>query len=258
MTVYIGNAVSNEKGRASGGEPGNQTGKELRIQPWYLNKKGWRVFRPKSAEIAEKLVYDMRAACDNMNIGYSQEKRNTLYTAAKPYNFDCALVETPCECDCSSLVRVCICYAGIKISNFNTVSEPQRLLDTGEFIEMEGEEYTDSPNKLKAGDILVTKTKGHTALVLNDGPDVDPDPPTPPDPPVPPEPPVEDKTVVAVAKSVFVRKGDGILSRIMFTAHRGNHFKLIDIAESGWYHIETYKGEGYITNKEKYTKLVET
>ena len=94
--------------------------------------------------------------------------------------------------------------------------------------------------------------------MLNDGPDVDPDPPTPPDPPVPPEPPVEDKTVVVVAKSVFVRKGDGILSRIMFTAHRGNHFKLIDIAESGWYHIETYKGEGYITNKEKYTKLVET
>lgn len=258
MTVYIGNAVGNELGTASGGEPGNQTGKELRIQPWYLNKKGWRVFRPKSAEIAEKLVYDMRAACDNMNIGYSQEKRNTLYTAAKPYAFDCSLVVTPCECDCSSLVRVCIWYAGIKIPNFNTVSEPKRLLETGEFEEMEGEEYTDSPNKLKAGDILVTKTKGHTALVLNDGPDVDPDPPTPPDPPVPPEPPVEDKTVVVVAKSVFVRKGDGILSRIMFTAHRGNHFKLIDIAESGWYHIETYKGEGYITNKEKYTKLVET
>ena len=79
-----------------------------------------------------------------------------------------------------------------------------------------------------------------------------------PDPPVPPEPPVTDKVVYVVAKSVFVRKGDGILSRIMFTAHKGNHFKLIDIAPSGWYHIMTYKGEGYITNKEKYTKLVET
>ena len=52
MTVYIGNAVGDEHGKAAGGEPGNQTGKELYIQPWYKNKKGWRVFRPKSYEVA--------------------------------------------------------------------------------------------------------------------------------------------------------------------------------------------------------------
>lgn len=258
MTVYIGNAVGNEKGTASGGEPGDQTGKEVKIQPWYLNKKGWRVFRPKSTEVAQRLVYDMRAACENDFIGYSQAKRNTLYTACKPYGFDCAKVETKCECDCSSLVRVCVLYSGIKVNDFNTTSEPKRLLATGQFVEMVGKEYTDSYKKLKAGDILCTPVKGHTAIVLNDGPDVDPDPPTPPVPPTPTK-----QMVVVIGGSVYVRETDEKnaagkpTGKIMFTARKGNRFNLIDIsADTGWYHIETYKGPGYISNREDLTCII--
>lgn len=257
--VYIGNAVGNEKGTASGGEPGDQTGREVRIQEWYKNKKGWRVFRPKSAETAQRLVYDMTAACENNNIGYSQAKRNTLYNASKQYGFDCAKVDTPCECDCSSLVRVCVLYSGIKIDNFNTASEPSKLLATGEFDEMVGEEYTDSPNKLSAGMILCTKTKGHTAIVLNDGPDAEPyDPPVPPEPPVPPTPPEPTKYIVYVTGgSVYVRDSDSKKGKILFTAHRGNKFPLIDISpNTGWYHIETYKGPAYISNREDLTCLI--
>lgn len=256
MTVYVGNAVCDEIGHARGGQPGNQTGKELRIQPWYLNKKGWRVFRPKSAEVAQKLVYDMKAACENSNIGYDQSQRNTLYNASKPYGFDCAQVDTPCECDCSSLVRVCVLYSGIKVNDFNTASEPTRLLNTGEFYEMVGEEYTDSYKKLKAGDILCTKVKGHTAIVLNDGPDVDPEPqPEPPDPPEPPEP--TKQMVYVIGHSVNVRDSDSKAGKIMFTAHKGNRFHLIDISpDTGWYHIETYKGPGYISNRGDLTCLV--
>lgn len=265
MTVYIGNAVGNEKGTANGGEPGDQTGKEVRIQPWYLNKKGWRVFRPKSAEIAQRLVYDMKAACENDNIGYSQAKRNTLYTASKPYGFDCAKVEEKVECDCSSLVRVCVLYSGIKVNDFNTASEPTRLLATGEFDEMVGEEYTDSYKKLKAGDILCTKVKGHTAIVLNDGPDVDPEPqpeppepdPPKPDPPTPPEPPVVAYKVFVIGGSVNVRDSDSKAGKVLFTAHKGNRFNLIDISpNTGWYHIETYKGPAYISNREDLTCLI--
>lgn len=262
-TVYVGNAVCDENGHARGGEPGDQTGKELRIQPWYLNKKGWRVFRPKSAEVAQKLVYDMKAACENENIGYNQSQRNTLYNASKQYAFDCAKVDEPCECDCSSLVRVCVLYSGIKVNDFNTTSEPTRLLATGEFEEMVGEEYTDSYKLLKAGDILCTKVKGHTAIVLNDGPDVDPDPPKPepPDPPTPPEP---TKYIVYVTGgSVNVRETDEMNSvgkpvgKILFTAHKGNKFSLIDISsDTGWYHIQTYKGPAYISNREDLTCLI--
>lgn len=90
-----------------------------------------------------------------------------------------------------------------------------------------------------------------------------------PEPPEPPTPPQPKKKVVVIAKSVRVRKGDGILSKTILIAHNkewykehnilhGNDkFNLIDIAESGWYHIETKAGTGYITNKPKYTKLVE-
>lgn len=258
MTVYVGNAVCDEHGNARGGQPGNQTGKELRIQPWYLNKKGWRVFRAKDSEAAKKIAWDCRAACENMAIGYNQSKRNTLYNAAKPLDFDCAKVTTLCECDCSSLVRVCILYAGIKINDFNTASEPTRLLNTGAFEEMIGEKYTDSPDYLKEGDILVTRTKGHTLVILNDGDKVQPEPtPEPPEPPTPPTPPVTKQMVYVIGKSVNVRDSDSKRGKVMFVAHKGNKFNLIDVSEdTGWYHIDTHKGPGYISNRADLTCLI--
>lgn len=258
MTVYIGNAVCDEHGKAHGGEPGDQTGKELRIQPWYKNKKGWRVFRPKSHEVAQKLAYDMRAACDNQNIGYDQKQRNTLYNVAQRFGFDCKEVNEPCECDCSSLVRVCLAYAGIVLSNFNTTSEPSKLINSGQFVELTDIEVTDTPNYLRTGDILVTAVKGHTAIVLNDGPDTEkPEPEPQPVPPEPPEPEPKTKYVEVIGKSVRVRSSDSVLGRTQFIAHKGDTFPLVGIAPSGWYQIDAGRGESYITSKKKYTKLVE-
>lgn len=248
MTVYIGNAVGDENNKAKGGEPGNQTGMELKIQPWYLNKKGWRVFRAKDAETANRLAADMRMACRNPNIGYDQHDRNTLYSVSAPLDFDCGEVIEPCECDCSSLVRVCLAYAGIKVRDFNTVSEPARLMATKDFIELTDSKYTKSSEYLCIGDILCTVTKGHTAIVLNDGPKADRDPE-----PVPPKPLGE---VEVIGRSVNVRTSDSTKGRILFTAHRGDKFQFIQIAPSGWYQIGTKKGTGFITNLPKYTKLI--
>lgn len=250
MTVYIGNAVGDENSKARGGEPGDQTGNELKIQPWYLNKKGWRVFRAKEAETAKRIADDMRMACDNPDIGYDQKQRNTLYTVSAPLDFDAGRVTTPCECDCSSLVRVCLAFAGIKTKDFNSVSGPARLLATGEFIELTDDNHTKESAFLCTGDILCTKTKGHMAVILNDGPKADRDPE-----PVPPEP--GDEMVEVVGRSVNVRTTDSTKGRILFTAHRGDKFPFIGVAPSGWYQIETKKGIGYITNLPKYTRLVE-
>ena len=263
MTVYIGNAVGDENNKARGGEAGDQTGKELRIQPWYKHEKGWRVFRCKDRAKAIKIASDMRMACNNPHIGYDQHERNTLYTVSLPLHFDCGLVTEECECDCSSLVRVGCAYAGIKLKDFNSVSGPSRLLNSGEFIEMEGSEYTDSPKKLMEGDILCTSVKGHMCVVLNNGPDVNPDPPKP-EPPEPPTPPEPMKYIVYVTgRSVNVRETDEMNSagkpvgKILFTAHKGNKFSLIDISSNtGWYHIQTYKGPGYISNREDLTCLI--
>lgn len=258
MTVYVGNAVCDENGHARGGKPGDQTGRELRIQPWYLNAKGWRVFRAKDPAVAKKIADDMRWACDNMAIGYNQSTRNTLYNAAKPFDFDCAKVTELCECDCSSLVRVCVLYAGIKINDFNTTSEPTRLLNTGAFDEMVGEKYTDESAYLREGDILVTRTKGHTLVILNDGDKAyDDDPEPEPEPEPTPEPPVEwAYKVLVIGDKVNVRDSDSKAGNILFTARKGNRFDLIDFAPTGWYHIETYKGPGYISNRPDLTCLI--
>lgn len=182
FTVYIGEAVADENGKAKGGDPGNQNGRELRITKWYLSKKGWNVLRPKTFTDAYLIATDMRAACSNHNIGYDQGDRNSLYSVASKVNFDCSKIETPCEADCSSLVRVCCAYAGIKTRNFNTSSEVRILMATDSFDLLEDDLCTKNPDYLQKGDILVTKVKGHTAVVLNDGskagqvkPDQEPD-----------------------------------------------------------------------------------
>lgn len=242
MTVYIGNAVGDEHGKARGGEPGNQTGKELRIQPWYKNKKGWRVFRPFSVEVAQRLADNMRAACNNPCIGYDQGQRNTLWKVAEPLGFDCSKVTTPCECDCSSLVRVCLAYAGIVLRDFNTASEPGRLINSGQFEELTDIEVTDTPDYLRTGDVLVTAVKGHTCVVLNNGDRVDPRL----------EPVPEPKYVEVLGRSVRVRASDSILGKTLRIVHRGDKLPYIGIAPSGWYEVEG----GFITNKPRYTKLV--
>lgn len=168
-TVYIYGASIDENGKASGGKAGNQTGRELRKQAWYKHTKGWRVFRAKDPVVAAKIAQDAKWAVANMKIGYDQSQRLTLYNVSKPLGFNCKLVSTACECDCSALVRVCCAYAGIMLPNFRTPTEPAALLNSGAFEEMKGAKYTDSPDYLKTGDILCTRTQGHTVIVGNDG-----------------------------------------------------------------------------------------
>lgn len=171
-TVYIGGASIGENGKSHGGQAGNQTGRELKRQKYYVHPKGWRVFRARSAEVAERIAAAMAAAVANRHIGYDQYQRNTLYKAAQPFGFDPARVTVDCETDCSALVRVCCAYAGIMglPEGFRTTNEPKNLLATGAFIELTGDRYTKVSTYLKAGDILCTATQGHTVVVLNDGP----------------------------------------------------------------------------------------
>lgn len=168
-TVMVGSARSDERGKATGGAAGDQTGRELSTQAWYRHSKGWRVLRANDPIMAAKIAQNMKAACANVNIGYDQIQRNTLYNAAKAVGFDCSRVNIKCETDCSALVRVCCVFAGISVGDFYTVTLAARLLATGKFTELKGSQYTGSPNYLQAGDILVTTVKGHAVVILNDG-----------------------------------------------------------------------------------------
>lgn len=168
-TVYVGSAAIDERGKATGGAAGDQTGRELRTQAWYMHSLGWVVIRARSAAVRAKIAAAMRAACLNARIGYDQGQRDTLYNVSKQLGFDPAKVTTPCECDCSSLVRVCCAFAGIMVASFRTYNEPAVLKATGQFDVLTDKAYTNYPDRLLAGDILCTPQSGHTVVVLNDG-----------------------------------------------------------------------------------------
>lgn len=166
MAVIIGSARIDEKGKISGGAAGDQKQKsstndtvgEVSMQNFYMHTKGWFIFRPKDPNIANKIAANMKTACNNANLGYDQGNRLGIIE----YGIN---TKTKTECDCSSLVRECIKEAsGKDPGNFTTYNEPSVLEASGLFETRK--EYT-SGMALYTGDVLVTKTKGHTAIVVS-------------------------------------------------------------------------------------------
>lgn len=157
MTVIIGSARSDERGLLSGGQAGDQTGKEVSIQNFYVHKKGWYILRPISITVADRLADAMTIACNNANIGYDQSNRLGVVK-----NGVGSTVKT--EADCSALVRACCNYAGFDPGNFTTANEVDVLLASGKFLNVIP--YSEGI-PLYTGDVLVTKTKGHTAIVVS-------------------------------------------------------------------------------------------
>ena len=187
MAVIIGSARIDERGKISGGKDGDNNGREVSTQNYYAKPAGapWRVLRPKNAAKAARIAACMRMACANDHIGYNQNRRLTLYNLAKPYGFDVSKVTQNCATDCSALVRVCCAYAGIVVGNFTTSNEARMLLATGEFVEMADKKYRTGSAYLREGDVLVTPSKGHTAVVLSSGNASEPLPEATPEPAVP-------------------------------------------------------------------------
>lgn len=175
MSVIVGNASIDERGKISGGVAGDGTGTEVWTRPWYAN--GWtQVCRPTTPDLAERVASAMEAACANDHIGYDQSQRLTLNTEAKKVGYNLSAIQKDCECDCSSLVAVCCIAAGCYVSpSMYTGNEVACLKGTGKFEVLTGAEYLHADNLLKRGDILV-KQYHHTAVVLSDGEDAMPVP----------------------------------------------------------------------------------
>ena len=75
--MRIGHASIDEHGKISGGNAGDQTGKEVCIRSYY--SRNWTyVLRCKDSKIAEKMAIACEQGCNNNNIGYDQSQRNTL------------------------------------------------------------------------------------------------------------------------------------------------------------------------------------
>lgn len=166
MTVIIGSARIDEHGKLSGGAAGDQkqlsstndTVGEVSMQNFYIHSKGWYILRPKDPIIANTIAKNMKTACNNPNIGYDQGNRLGIIT----YGVN---TKAKTECDCGTLVRECIKEAsGKDPGNFTTANEASVLEASGLF---ETKKAYTSGTKLYTGDVLVTKTKGHTVIVVS-------------------------------------------------------------------------------------------
>jgi len=162
MTI-IGSARIDERGKASGGKAGDQKQKstpdykgEVSMQNFYVSSKGWYILRAKNPQVASNIALAMTIACNNPNIGYNQAKRLDIIKAGTH-------ATSPTSCDCSSLVRQCVRESGIEVGNFTTANETAVLMATGQFEKLTYKTGT----TLYLGDILVTKTKGHTVIVTS-------------------------------------------------------------------------------------------
>lgn len=163
--IIIGSARIDERSKLSGGKTGDQKQTttpdykgEVSLQNFYVHKKGWYVLRPKDKNVAAKLGQAMMTACNNSNIGYDQSNRTDIIKNG-------VRTTQKAECDCSSLVRACIISAaGKDVGNFTTATECTILAASGLF---EAKKEYKNGMALQTGDVLVTKTKGHTVIVVD-------------------------------------------------------------------------------------------
>lgn len=159
--IKVGSARIDENGNANWGKAGDQTRKEVAIEPYYNHRLGWYMLRAKNPDVARKIGLAMTEACLNNNIGYDQSGRYGVVEFLKIYG-RLAKINKATEADCSSLVRACCIQAGINVGDFNTASEVTVLERTGAFNKAA---VVTSSTKLQVGDILVTRSKGHTVIV---------------------------------------------------------------------------------------------
>lgn len=262
MSVTIGHACIDERGKANSGAAGDQTKKEVYTRTWY--KKPWHtVFRPKSSTAAEKIAKAMEQACANNNIGYDQWQRGTLYKLAKAAKWDISKITKKCETDCSALVAVCCNAAGIDVDeDMYTGNQRSILCATGAFELLTDAKYTGSSANLKRGDILLGK--GHTAIVLSNGANVKTVTTSKPSTTTTTKP----KTVVAkdsaeskrtslsgtyavtAAQALNVRDGAGTNAKILVTIPKGTKVKCYGYytqnGNTTWLYVQfTYKETTY-------------
>ena len=234
MAVTIGSARSSFGNTKAGDQSG---GKEVSTQEYYVASKGWYVLRCKDAAKRKKIAEAMQKACDNNDIGYSQGTRNTLYNDIKGKGFDPSKTSKAVNTDCSALVRVCVNYAGITVGDFITSGEVSALVKTGQFEKLTSDKYCKSSDYLMKGDILVTRTKGHTVVVLTDGRKAEYEA-------------LGTKMVTVTGNSVNIRYGPGTKYGVAKTMNKGDTLEKVEI--TGWTPVKVNGQVMYIS--EKYVK----
>lgn len=174
MAVLIGNASISENGSIRG-KAGDQTGREVTTRKWYKHSKGWYALRCLVPGMAEYIAEAMEKACANSDIGYNQYENGTLWENVKASGYDPSKTTKKVNTDCARLVRVCVQYAITKmgidiiVPDFYTATMANTLVKTGLFEKLSDSKYTTQDAYLERGWPMVTRTKGHAIVVLENG-----------------------------------------------------------------------------------------
>lgn len=143
---------------------------ELEIIPWY---GPWEyVFRIREADKARRLANIAEQTCRNPAVGYSQNNgsspRTSFYDELQAAGWDPSKIAKKCNGDCSAGMAAWLNAVGVQIDrNMWTGSEKFLLEQSGWFLTLSDDTWTEIPDYLCPGDILLKL--GHTCLVLDYG-----------------------------------------------------------------------------------------
>lgn len=183
----IFNTQTNELGKLTGGEPGDQTGHETRIcrysngyrkssYPWSF------ILHCTDPEVRREVAVLAVRMADNDNIGYdtSEDGKKTFWEEVSKVGYDPAEITAPCSANCATAVLSLYRCAGYRLgiealqnidSGANVWEMDEVLMPTGLFEKITDEDRLHSPDENVMGDIYVAQSR-HTILQVTDGKDV--------------------------------------------------------------------------------------
>jgi hypothetical protein len=173
-THYISNSGSDENGAYSGGQAGDQTGKEWRVRDWY-NRPWTCVLRYPVQKVALKLAQLAIDAALNDHIGYDQSQNRTYLAQLKTVGWEPSRITANCEADCSAGVCANVTAAGyllgVKALQNHTgtyTGNMRSALTKAGFQLLTDSKYLTSGEYLLPGDILLNDGH-HTATNVTIG-----------------------------------------------------------------------------------------
>ena len=173
-THYISNSGSDENSTYSGGQAGDQTGREWRMRDWY--SRPWTcVLRYPDQKVALKIAQLAIDAALNDHIGYDQSQNRTYLSQLKNVGWEPSKITVNCEADCSAGVCANVTAAGhllgIKALQNHTgtyTGNMRSALTKAGFQLLTDSKYLISGDYLLPGDILLNDGH-HTATNVTVG-----------------------------------------------------------------------------------------
>ena len=171
---YISNSGSDENGNYTGGQAGDQTGKEWQMRSWY-NRPWSCVLRFPDQKVALKIAQLAIDAALNDKVGYDQSQNRTYLSQLKTVGWEPSKITVACEADCSAGVCANITAAGYllgipalqKHTGTYTGNMRSALTKAG-FTLLTDSKYLTSGDYLLPGDILLNDGH-HTATNVTIG-----------------------------------------------------------------------------------------